>query len=140
MAGILKSVLPPPKLKRPEYARRRIDQADLRRRLADGGMSFFDGAFIAWDKTAEDGAYTSLQRFSGTSPWTTKGFDSAPTPPLHWHLYQDETFEVHEGTLVYIIDGKQGKLTAGQRKTIPHRVIHTFWNDSSEGKDLLVRL
>lgn len=105
MAGLLRSILPAsPKLKRPE-------------RLADGGMSFFDGAFIAWDQTAEDGAYLSLQRFSGTSPWTTKGFDSAPTPPLHWHLYQDETFDVREGTLVYIIDGKQGKLTAGQKTT-----------------------
>jgi quercetin dioxygenase-like cupin family protein len=41
-----------------------------------------------------------------------------------------------KGTLVYTLNGRQGKLTPGQSASIKPYEVHTFWNDPSTGEDL----
>jgi mannose-6-phosphate isomerase-like protein (cupin superfamily) len=69
-----------------------------------------------------------------------QGPQSTATPPYHYHYYQEEEFSVQSGTLCYKIDGKLGKLEAGQSVTIPTYCRHTFWNDPSTGTDLDVNI
>jgi len=42
--------------------------------------------------------------------------------------------------LAYLLDGKEGKLEAGEKLTIPPYKCHTFWINSSSGKDLVVHI
>jgi quercetin dioxygenase-like cupin family protein len=125
---------------------------------------FFDGALQTW-KVKEDGkSFTSGQRFKAGNPHSGVGRKSTATPPYHIHLFQTETFDVKEGTLCYLIDGKEGKLQAGQKVDIPPyrphtvsverierryrhsnmlltlRLNHQFWNDPSTGTDLVVQI
>lgn len=59
------------------------------------------------------------------------------------------------GTLCYYIDGKEGKMEAGQKRSIPPYMCHTvrrplalntsahprqFWNDPTTGTDLIVHI
>ena len=67
-----------------------------------------------------------------------QGQQSTTTPPYHYHYYQVEQFEVISGTLCYKIDGVEGKLQAGEKRSIPTYQRHTFWSDPSTGKDLEV--
>lgn len=65
---------------------------------------------------------------------------STAIPLNHSHLYQTEAFDVQRDTLCYLIDGKEGKLQAGQKVNIsPHRP-HTFWNESSTNEELCVHI
>lgn len=77
-------------------------------------------------KVKDDGkAFTSGQRFKADSPHTGQGRKSTATPPYHIHLYQTEIFHVKEGTMCYLIDGKEGKLETGQKADIPPHRPHT---------------
>ncbi|KAK4055566.1 hypothetical protein OIV83_000112 [Microbotryomycetes sp. JL201] len=95
-----------------------------------GRESFFGGAFITYPVSSSPEQFTSGQLFTPNNRYTGAGRASIATPPLHWHLYQSETFDVKAGTLGYIIDGKQGTLQAGQKVSIPPFKNHTFWNAS----------
>lgn len=111
-----------------------------------------------WKVKEDAKSFTSGQRFKAGNPHSGVGRKSTATPPYHIHLYQTETFDVQEGSLCYLIDGKEGKLQAGQRVDIPPYRPHTvsltlfdnmllttmltlqskFWNDPSTGTDLVV--
>ncbi|KAK4057889.1 hypothetical protein OIO90_001108 [Microbotryomycetes sp. JL221] len=104
-----------------------------------GRLTFFDGAFTAWRVSSDDKHFTSGQIFKPRNPYTGNGRASVATPPLHWHLYQTETFDVKEGVLGYVIGGKQGTLQAGEHVNIPPYINHTFWN-ASQDKELYVHI
>jgi quercetin dioxygenase-like cupin family protein len=92
----------------------------------DGTWHFFDGALQTWRVKEDSRSFTSGQRFRGGSdPHTGVGRKSTATPPYHIHLFQTETFDVKEGTLCYLIDGKEGKMQPGQKVDIPPYRPHT---------------
>ncbi|RZS37790.1 cupin domain [Herbihabitans rhizosphaerae] len=49
-------------------------------------------------------------------------------PPAHYHPIQTELFQVLEGTLVFLLDGEEKTLNAGDELHIPKRVTHAAWN------------
>lgn len=67
-----------------------------------------------------------------------QGANSSLAPPLHRHLWQDETFHVISGTARFITIGpfrrqRQVRLaSAGDVVVIPRREAHTFCNASEE--------
>lgn len=71
------------------------------------------------------------------------GANSSLAPPLHRHLWQDETFRVVRGTASFITvagrwarRGEEQRLLAGagQVVVIPRRVAHAFCNASEEAE------
>ncbi len=52
----------------------------------------------------------------------------ADGPPPHYHLGQDESFEVVSGVFQASLDGTEHRLGAGERVTIRSGVVHTFRN------------
>ena len=52
----------------------------------------------------------------------------ADGPPPHFHLGQDESFEVVSGVFHATLDGTEHRLGAGERVTIRSGVVHTFRN------------
>lgn len=74
-------------------------------------------------ETAKDtgGAYVSLKAMI-----QTKG----PLVPNHFHLYQEEAFEVISGNLTIWSGGKKDILSAGEKVTLPQNVPHNHYNNS----------
>ncbi|KAJ7647770.1 hypothetical protein FB45DRAFT_1019982 [Roridomyces roridus] len=111
---------------------------------SDGAWVFFGGAFRSWGIQNDDGSFTSRQIFAHSNPHTGagRGINSYThvLTPYHWHLYQTETFDVKSGVLCYLLDGKEGKLQAGETVTIPPEHWHTFWSDPASGVDLEVNI
>jgi mannose-6-phosphate isomerase-like protein (cupin superfamily) len=56
------------------------------------------------------------------------------TPPLHYHRNQVERFDVLEGEIAYLAQGKEGRIGKGEHITLPAGAPHTYWNS---GKDTL---
>ncbi|KIK68942.1 hypothetical protein GYMLUDRAFT_34965 [Collybiopsis luxurians FD-317 M1] len=110
------------------------------KRDPDGAWNFFDGALKTWAVRSEGNSFTSRQIFKHSNPHTGNGRASTATPPYHWHIYQTERFDVQSGVLCYDLDGKQGKLHAGETVTIPPYHYHTFWSDPESGVDLDVHI
>lgn len=50
--------------------------------------------------------------------------------PNHFHVFQDETFEVISGQLTFLKDGKITTLSAGDKITLPKNVPHNHYNSS----------
>lgn len=66
---------------------------------------------------------------SGKAPIKT---NCALAPPLHWHIVQDETFHVLEGSARFTLDSQEKVARAGDVVFIPRRAFHTFCNASEE--------
>ncbi|CAF0922586.1 unnamed protein product [Didymodactylos carnosus] len=60
------------------------------------------------------------------------------TPPVHYHLKQDERFDVEKGTLGYMLDGTNGTVQANEHLLIPKGSCHTFWSAGDD--DLIVNI
>jgi len=50
--------------------------------------------------------------------------------PEHVHPYQENIFEILDGTLHFCISGKKITISRGEVVVIPARVPHHFWNES----------
>lgn len=48
--------------------------------------------------------------------------------PKHYHVYQDESFEVVSGSLTVWVDGQTRTLAAGEKITLPKNVPHNHYN------------
>jgi quercetin dioxygenase-like cupin family protein len=48
--------------------------------------------------------------------------------PNHYHLLQDETFEIISGSLTVWLDGKKIILSAGEKMTLPKNIPHNHYN------------
>lgn len=59
-------------------------------------------------------------------------------PPLHYHAYQTEDFEVVAGTGRWFLDGTAKTLNKGDRIHVPSGAFHRFENASNDGEDLVV--
>lgn len=64
------------------------------------------------------------------------GANSSLAPPLHRHLWQDETFHVISGTAKFTLGrgagGTEKLAGAGEVVVVPRRAAHTFCNASGE--------
>ncbi|SNX85911.1 uncharacterized protein MEPE_04620 [Melanopsichium pennsylvanicum] len=100
----------------------------------DGTWHFFDGALKTYYVSCTSQTFTLGQIFCAGNAHSGIGQKSSATPPYHIHLYQTKTFDVKQGTLCYLIDGKQG--TSSQKVNIPPYRPHTFWSDPQSGQDL----
>ena len=54
----------------------------------------------------------------------------SPLPPAHLHPAQTERFEVHEGSLVFVVDGVESTVGAGGVIEIPPGAVHQAHNPS----------
>lgn len=59
-------------------------------------------------------------------------------PPLHFHMYQTEDFEIISGVARYYLDGTKIMTKAGDKIHIPMAAFHRFENASEDGEDLVV--
>lgn len=50
--------------------------------------------------------------------------------PNHFHVFQDETFEVISGQLTFLKEGKTITLSAGEKITLPKNVPHNHYNSN----------
>ncbi|GAA6003590.1 cupin domain-containing protein [Rhodotorula paludigena] len=108
-------------------------------RTADGSLSYFDGGLtVQHEYDAQTGAYACRQRFSASSEHTNQGRKSAATPPMHVHLYEKETLEVIDGTMVCVIDGHEATAHKGDKIVIEPGVKHTFWRSEKDSEDLVM--
>jgi len=53
-------------------------------------------------------------------------------PVLHYHMYQDESFNIISGRLTYVLDGKTASICAGENVTLPKAKPHTHYNNENE--------
>lgn len=49
--------------------------------------------------------------------------------PNHYHIFQDETFEVESGELTIWLNGKERTLKAGEKLVLPKNVPHNHYNN-----------
>lgn len=49
--------------------------------------------------------------------------------PKHFHVLQDETFEVISGKLTVLLEGKTQIISAGEKITLPKNIPHNHYND-----------
>jgi len=49
--------------------------------------------------------------------------------PKHFHVLQDETFEVISGRLTVLLEGKTKVISAGEKITLPKNIPHNHYND-----------
>ncbi len=51
--------------------------------------------------------------------------------PDHFHVLQDESFEVISGNLTVLLQGEVSALTAGRKITLPKNKVHNHYYDTS---------
>jgi quercetin dioxygenase-like cupin family protein len=49
--------------------------------------------------------------------------------PKHFHVFQDETFEVISGQLTIFLEGETKKLSKGEKITLPKNIPHNHYNN-----------
>ena len=81
-----------------------------------------NGDIYEFVETAKD---TNGQRVRINTTIKRKG----PLVPNHFHVNQDETFEVIAGTLTIWLDGKKETLTTGEKVTLPKNKPHNHYNN-----------
>ena len=52
-------------------------------------------------------------------------------PPVHYHPYQRERFEVLSGRLEVMVDGKERTLGEGEVLTVPPGTPHAMWSEEA---------
>ncbi|KAF8338732.1 uncharacterized protein EI90DRAFT_3144156 [Cantharellus anzutake] len=107
---------------------------------SDGAYLFFGGDCKIKFVSKPGEPFKARQWLKADSPYTGAGKKSLANPPLHYHLYQTELFQVVSGVMGFVLDGEEGKLHPGQRVVIEPYQVHTFWNDPDSGEDLVVEV
>ncbi|MCJ1309563.1 hypothetical protein MMC25_003223 [Agyrium rufum] len=97
----------------------------------DARLSYAEGAHIAsWEKPADGSSVTSYNEFDPAYHRGRPDNKNMVKPPYHWHWYQEEFFEIHQGEIIFNLEGKLFKKTAADgRITIPIGQRHTFQPD-----------
>jgi quercetin dioxygenase-like cupin family protein len=97
-------------------------------------LDFHPGMGIRWEITSstED---TSGGLFESKN-WIDPG---EPGPPVHVHPSQEESFEVIDGVLEVLLDGKWRSVGAGETATVPADVPHTLRNSTDEPVTIFTR-
>ena len=74
----------------------------------------------------------------GNSPTSAHPLKRPCTPPVHYHLKQDERFDVEKGTLGYLLNDMNGTIETHGYLFVPKGACHTFW--SAGDTDLVVNI
>jgi hypothetical protein len=74
----------------------------------------------------------------GNSPANAHPLTRLCTPPVHYHLEQDERFDVEKGTLGYILNDMNGTIETNEYLFISKGSCHTFWSAGND--DLIVNI
>ena len=74
----------------------------------------------------------------GNSPTNVHPLKRSCTPPIHYHLGQDERFDVEKGILGYIFNDMNGTIQTNGYLFIPKGSCHTF--RSAGNDDLIVNI
>lgn len=80
---------------------------------------------IEFVTTAKDSKGTKLEMIARWAPASLK-------PAEHYHPEQDETFEVTQGELSVLLNGRKYSLKQGETIHIPAKTVHAMWNESGE--------
>ena len=72
-----------------------------------------------------------------TSTQTGRSFFN---PPIHFHIYQIEEFQVVSGIARFTLEGKKILRNVGKIQIIPKGKYHCFKNASDDGEDLVIDL
>ena len=56
----------------------------------------------------------------------------SPFPPAHFHPSQDEYFEIEVGAMVFVVDGEEKTVRAGESIDIPRGTSHKARNGSAD--------
>jgi quercetin dioxygenase-like cupin family protein len=83
-----------------------------------------NGDTYEYVETAKD---TNGERVTMKATIKTKG----QLVPNHYHVYQDETFEVVSGNLTIWLGGNEKTLSAGEKLTLPKNIAHNHYNNSN---------
>jgi len=62
----------------------------------------------------------------------------SPFPPAHFHPGQSELFEVEQGAMVYLVDGEQRRIEAGESLELPPGTTHRA-RDASAAESAVIR-
>jgi quercetin dioxygenase-like cupin family protein len=59
-------------------------------------------------------------------------------PPLHIHNGEEESFYILEGTVTFLVEGRELTLEAGGWAMVPRRTVHTYRVDSGTARMLVL--
>lgn len=76
---------------------------------------------VRFRQVAADNGGSLLEMWIEAEPTTAH-------PPLHAHTRQEERFEVIEGEVTLVLDGRHSTVNAGESMVIPAGTAHTWWN------------
>ena len=82
------------------------------------------GQRMIFRTTADDSAGRELV----IECWSPPESQGASREPMHTHPNQEKRFEVIDGELTIMIDGRERVMRAGEEVTIGPREAHCFWN------------
>ena len=66
------------------------------------------------------------QQLEMISTWEPHSVEPAP----HYHPYQEEVFQVTEGELTMLLNGRTWQLRKGDSVHVPANAVHSMWNAS----------
>lgn len=81
--------------------------------------------------------YSGMQETPHDNNWSD-GTPSFLSPVSHYHLLQEETFYVAQGSGTWVLNGKAARLTKGDSIKIPPRQPHRFESNPSALKEPLI--
>ncbi len=84
-----------------------------------------NGDFYEFLKTAKD---TNGEQVAVKTILKSKG----QIVPKHFHVLQDETFEVISGQLTVLLEGKSQVISAGEKITLPKNIPHNHYNNQEK--------
>jgi mannose-6-phosphate isomerase-like protein (cupin superfamily) len=98
----------------------------------DRRLDFHPGMDMRWEIT-RSAADTAGELFEATN-WLGPGMAG---PPVHVHPTAEESYEVTEGALDILVDGKWRTLQPGESASVPAGIPHTLRNATTEPVRLL---
>lgn len=89
-------------------------------------LDLHDGEVVTVRTSAADSDGELLEMEAEWSPL------EAHKPPVHFHPYQDEHFEIYEGELTVKLGGETRVLRAGDSLDVPRGTTHSMWPSGGE--------
>ena len=95
------------------------------------------GVVIEGDKVRMEFAVTSAESAGELHQMRVTYAPHSDLPPSHLHPSQDETFEILDGTVEFILDGVRSEHTAPAMVEVPAGTVHQLHNISGQPATVL---
>jgi mannose-6-phosphate isomerase-like protein (cupin superfamily) len=112
-----------------------IAQRTPRTRTASLNPIFYEDGRTSQQFFDPSAKYMVRNKTPGTTPQHGRSFFN---PPMHFHMYQTEEFQVVSGTARFFLDGKTYIRKPGEIQFIPKGAYHCFENASTTGEYLVI--